>query len=469
METPSELLALCPRAGSPAQAAALVERLGGDPLLCRLAAGYLTRVGEGTFTGYRTELLMRAGPPLDAAAGIALDRLDDEGLGQACTLLRLLGVLPDAPVPYRLLLDPSLLAGSELFPRLTGPHLEALVDGLAALALITRTAPDVLSMDPQVRAFAESDGTGSGQRPAHIALLATLIIEVPRAEVADAAVHVFRLVADESGDLDQVDKLANACLHAGDGLAAAGRFAEARALGSVVVDGARRLLGPAHERTFLGTVFLAGWTGHSGDPAAAYALLRDLTAAPDPAAPDPAAPDPAAPDPEDTLVAFSNRAYWAAQAGDTVAARDAYAALVPLRTDEQDLLLDRTELARWTGAAGDFAGARDLLTELIPEWIRLAGPDDPDVLTQRAELARWTGLAGDAVAARDAFAELVSSGAGAELLYLRGELAHWTGTAGDPATAHAMFAGLLPDFESILGPDAEDTVALRAAITRWAA
>ncbi|MEU7921951.1 hypothetical protein [Micromonospora zamorensis] len=476
MQTLPELIALCPEAGSPRQAAALVSQLGGAPLLCRLAGAYLARAQEGraeepmlgTFTGYRTEVLMRAGagPQRDAVIGLALERLDDDGLGQAHTLLRLFGVLPDAPVPYQLLLDPALLAESELFAGLTGPHLEALIDGLVGLALVERTAAGELSLDSEIREFANHDGEDSGQRPAHVALLAKLIIRSPRCEVAAAAAHVFRIAAEESGDPGEVDVLADACLLVGDALASDGRFGEARVIGEAVVAGTRRLLGPTHHRTLFGTTFLASWTGDAGDPAAAHELLCEVAAAYGPI------PD------TDSLVAFANRAYWAAKSGDVVAARDAYAELVPMRTlmarpDDPELLVDRTELARWTGAAGDAVAARDAFAELMPLLTRLLGPDDPELLNLRAEFARWTGLAGDAATARDAIAELVRLRTrlavpdDVDLLFYRGELAHWTGTAGDAAAAQAMFIGLLPDFVRAFGTAAEDVVALREAIIRW--
>ncbi|MFI1996704.1 hypothetical protein [Actinoplanes sp. NPDC020271] len=166
MRVPPELAALCPQAGSPPQAAALVGQLGGDPLLCRMAAAYLARAGRATgiqpmistFTGYRVEVLLRDAPPRDTAAELVVEQLNDEGLGQARTLLRLLAVLPAAPVPYRMLLDAEQLAGDELFPRLTAAHLEALFEGLTGLALIDRPTPETLVADPGVAAFAEVDG-----------------------------------------------------------------------------------------------------------------------------------------------------------------------------------------------------------------------------------------------------------------------------------------------------------------------
>ncbi|WP_146164326.1 hypothetical protein [Pseudosporangium ferrugineum] len=387
METTPVLTALCPEAGTPAQAAALAAQLGDEPLGARLAAAYLARV-RGTFTGYRTVLLLPPAPQLDTAIELALERLDDEGLGQARTLLRLLAVLPGAPVPYPELLDLELLADSELFPRLTGPHLAALLDGLAGLALVEMATAGTLTMDPAVREFADRDGRDSGQRPAHVAQLGDLIVAAPPRVVAAVAAHFLGLVVEDrvdDEDTAEVDRIANTCLHVGDALAEDERFGEARAVGTAVVAVARRVLGPAHRRTLLALTFLAGWTGHDGDPAGAHALLTEVTATYRPVA-DPIDPD--------ALVAFANRAYWAARAGDAVAARDAYSELVPLRTrqagpDDRDVLFDRGELAHWTGMAGDAAAAHAQFSALLPEFERTWGADAEDVVAMREAITRW--------------------------------------------------------------------------------
>jgi hypothetical protein len=53
----------------------------------------------------------------------------------------------------------------------------------------------------------------------------------------------------------------------------------------------------------------------------------------------------------------------------------------------------RADLARWTGEAGDPAAARDQYAALLPvdEWV--LGPEHPETLAHRHELARWTGRA----------------------------------------------------------------------------
>ena len=88
-------------------------------------------------------------------------------------------------------------------------------------------------------------------------------------------------------------------------------------------------------------------------------------------------------------------ARWTGEAGDPVAARDQYAALLPVRErvigpDHPATLRTRHDLAHLTGQAGDPAGARDLFAELVPVRERVSGPEHPDTLNARANLAYWT-------------------------------------------------------------------------------
>ena len=78
-----------------------------------------------------------------------------------------------------------------------------------------------------------------------------------------------------------------------------------------------------------------------------------------------------------------------------------------LGPEHPDTLAARSELACWTGEAGDPAAARDLFAALLPVRERVLGPEHPDTLAARGNLARWTGEAGDPAAARDQFAALL--------------------------------------------------------------
>ena len=64
-----------------------------------------------------------------------------------------------------------------------------------------------------------------------------------------------------------------------------------------------------------------------------------------------------------------------------------------LGPEHPDTLVTRHELARWTGEAGDAAAARDQYAALLPLRERVSGPDHPDTLAARGDLARWTSSA----------------------------------------------------------------------------
>ncbi|MFG1620161.1 FxSxx-COOH system tetratricopeptide repeat protein, partial [Nonomuraea wenchangensis] len=158
--------------------------------------------------------------------------------------------------------------------------------------------------------------------------------------------------------------------------------------------------------------------------------------------------------------------------GDAAAARDLFAALLPVRervsgVEDLSTLTIRYSLADWTGQAGDPAAARDLLAALLPVHERVSGVEDPSTLTIRYSLARWTGQAGDPAAARDLLAALlpvherVSGVEDPSTLLTRYSLARWTGEAGDAAAARDLLAALLPVHERVSGVEDPSTLLTR--------
>ena len=118
----------------------------------------------------------------------------------------------------------------------------------------------------------------------------------------------------------------------------------------------------------------------------------------------------------DTLTTRGDLAGWTGKAGDWAAARDQYAALLPIRervlgAEHPRTLSTRAQLAYYTGAAGNAAGARDQYAALLPIRERVLGPGHPDILLARGNLARLTGAAGDAAGAYDQYAALLPCGA----------------------------------------------------------
>ena len=161
------LVDLAPASGSVEDAETLAHRLGGLPLALHLAGSALAEVsaippilvGDGglpcTFAQYGhalDEQFTSLFPPTseEVAADphqarqlvgqtwqISLTQLSASGFPDARPLLRLLACFGDASIPYGLLLKPSILAASPLFPGITGRRLWDVLQALDGLNLIT--------------------------------------------------------------------------------------------------------------------------------------------------------------------------------------------------------------------------------------------------------------------------------------------------------------------------------------------
>ena len=188
----------------------------------------------------------------------------------------------------------------------------------------------------------------------------------------------------------------------------------------------------------------------------------------------------AGPEHPGALATQSELAYSVGKAGDAVAARDQFAALLPvaeriLGPEHPDTLINRHNLANFVGYAGDAAAARDQFAALLRIRERVFGADSPDTLMARFNLAYWTGRAGDAAAARDQLAALlpirgrIYGPDQPDTLAAREELAYWTGCAGDAAAARDQFAALLPTYERVLGPEHPETLAVWYQLAHWTA
>ncbi|MET7394046.1 tetratricopeptide repeat protein [Dactylosporangium sp. NPDC005572] len=342
---------------------------------------------------------------MDATLDERLDELDRRGLGQAETLLRMLCLLPATPVP-RSVLAADLMARSELFWGLTAPRLDELVEALASAGLV-QGGDRLLRLDEATAAAAHAGLDRSGQLPACVALWATLLFVATadsEAGVADdpaaadawemltpLVLRVFAHLVDDATHQDprDVDLIANACLHATEYLASAGRTAQARDAAAAVFDGCRLVLGPDEHRTLLALAFLGSWTGHAGDPEGAcahYARFLEASVRRN------------GEDDEDSDLARINLATWTGRAGRPAEAGEHCAALVRIRErvhgpEHPRTLTARASLAHWTGEAGDPAGARDRYGELLPLAERVWGPEHPETVSIREAVRDWQGLA----------------------------------------------------------------------------
>jgi hypothetical protein len=194
-------------AGSRGRAEALSARLGGLPLALRLAGSYLAEVTHSpwpgsisTFESYQRALeegdINRVFPEPSGPLGseqarglvghtweLSLSLLDQRELPWCRTLLRLLSLWDDTPIPYTLLLDPPTLAASPLLPGLDEHTLWRSLRALANLGLIELVEPSrvedggvpVLGIHPLVRDTSRQQPDLTQRRGEYLTLAATLL------------------------------------------------------------------------------------------------------------------------------------------------------------------------------------------------------------------------------------------------------------------------------------------------------
>jgi hypothetical protein len=462
--------------------------LGGLPLALEQAAAYVQASGDSlagylaSFRQRRADLLGRGEPTGYDKTVATTWRLAFEGVQQAAPgaaeLLRLLAFCAPEAIPLRLLLQPRTgLAerfGEEVAPVL-GPLLEDSLGAGDAVAVLRRYSLVTPAVGRSVSVHRLVQAVTADQMPAGLAgqwrQAAAALIEaaipndtaLPGTWPACAALlpHAQAALDLTSSGLWRIARY----------LGESGSYPAARDLFELITGAHAEAdaYGPEHRDTLAARAFLADWTGLAGDAAAArdqYAALLPLCERV------------SGPEHPDTLIARGNLAYWTGEAGDAAAARDQFAALLPLRErvsgpEHRETLAARGNRAHWTGEAGDAADARDQSAALLPVFERLSGPEHPDTLATRGSLADWTGEAGDAADARDQSAALlpvVERVLGPEhpdTLTARGNLARWTGEAGDAADARDQSAALLPVVERVLGPEHPDTLTIRGNLARW--
>ena len=185
------------------------------------------------------------------------------------------------------------------------------------------------------------------------------------------------------------------------------------------------------------------------------------------------------PEHPDTLTVRADLAGWTGKAGDPAAARDQFAALLPVRErvsgpEYPDTLDARHELAFWTGEAGDADGARDQYAALVPVCERVSGAEHPHTLTARDNLARWTGQARDRPPPGTSTPRCCRCASGCSARSTRTPCAPAAtsptgpGMPGDPAAARDQYAALLPVYERVFGPEHPDTLRTRSNLADWA-
>jgi hypothetical protein len=341
----------------------LATELGGLPLALEQAAAYMQATGIPPtqylelYRARQADLLARgevAGHREHVAAtlGLALSRLSQDA-PEAAGLLRLLAFLSPEPVPLGLLLAEQ--APEAEIPHVLGPLLGdplAAADAVAALRRYSLVTP-----------------AGDGLIQVH-----RLVQAVTRAQLTNR-------------EADHWEQVAAAVVEAA--IPADGEQPSAWSTCAVLLPHARAVL----ELTSLGLWQVARALGHSGS----YATARDLFSLIAKAHLDSAEFGPEHPD---TLTARHDLANWTGEAGDVAAARDQFAALLPIYErlrgpENRETLVTRGQLAQRTGEAGDAADARDQTATLLPITERALGDEHPDTLITRENLAYWTEMTGD--------------------------------------------------------------------------
>ncbi|HLN71579.1 MAG TPA: FxSxx-COOH system tetratricopeptide repeat protein [Streptosporangiaceae bacterium] len=471
---------LVSRTGDPDRRAALelAGVLGGLPLALEQAAAYVQASGD-SLAGYlslfrqrRADLLGR-GEPIGYTETVATTwRLAFEDLQQAAPgaagLLRLLAFCAPEAIPLRLLLQPrpglAERLGEEVAPVLA-PLLEdplAAGDAIAALrrySLISPPADGSVSVHRLVQAVTADQMPAELAGEWHQAAAALVEAAIPGDPAppgtwptcAALLPHAQAVLDLTSAGMWQIAQY----------LGESGSYPAARDLSQLIADAYREdsAYGAERPATLTARHELARWTGLAGDAAAARDMFAALL---------PVRERVLGPEHPHTLTTRHELVYWTGQAGDAGAARDMFAALLSASErvsgpEHPDTLTIRSNLARWTAEAGDPAAGRDQYAALLPVRERVLGPEHPDTLTTRVNLAYLTGLAGDPAAARDQYAALlpvrerVSGPEHPDTLTTRSNLARWIGLAGDAAAARDMFAALLPASERVSGPEHPDT------------
>lgn len=497
------------RAGTIDDATMLAARLGGLPLALTMTARFLANQARlpltgsiETFAECRQTLDVEGigrllGSPrytfssadgrkaVDLTWELSLDALERRGLPQARTLLRLLAIMADSPIPYRLLLDARAIASSPLFPELDPQRLTTLLQALAGLGLLdlhSSGSPssgggaylptESLRLHPLIRDASRHHLQRSSQLGDTLNLAAHLLDNAISSDLLNKAEdpaewpawrmfapHAFYLAAliGQGRNLDKraAENALTAAQRATRFIGSQRLYRDAVSELRQLLDVSRLLLGEMHTVTLLLRTDLAWWRGHAESPEVALEQLREIL---------PLREVASGKEHEHTLTVRADIAEWTGQANarDAARARDLYAEILPIRervsgVEHSDTLLVRSRLANWTARAGNAALARRMLLELGPIRERVSGLEHVDTLLLRRNSAEWAAEAGNVAEAREEFRALVATCRRVlgddhlDTLEVRVRLARWTGLAGDWISAHNQLIQVIDPYLSGCG------------------
>jgi hypothetical protein len=547
-----------PRLGSAEDARLLAMRLGGLPLALKIAGSYLASSASipagftdaGTITTYRGyREAMDAGQPGGALTQpseqmtqvevrtligrtweLTLDRLDARHLPEARKVLQLLAIFADAAVPYELLLNPSVLAASTIFPGLTGSRLWQIMTSLEDFGLIelSPAASDptdigLVRLHPLVRDTSRSaadpddrtkmlalaskllEHAAKAQKPYDPASWPALQLLVPHIE------DVFQRCAEQDNcPKDVLLSVASAAHQTAQYRSRQGLGAPAESLYRAVLEVRTQILGPDNSATLETRHQFAHEIARRGDHTTAEtehrAVLEATTRSRGPDSPQAllirhclaheisARGDHATaeaehravleaetrilgPDNPQTLRTRHCLADEISARGDHATAEAEHQAVLEAETrvlgpDDPETLRTRYCLAHVISRRGDHATAEAELRAVLETQTRILGPDNPDTLRTRHSLAYEIAARGDhakAEAEYRAVLEVRTDLLGPDspsTLGTRHQLAHQISARGDHATAEAEHRAVLEAETRILGPDNPNTLATRCCLAR---
>lgn len=302
---------LAPERGTPQEALALAERLGGLPLALTLAGGYLARqvLHSWTMTEYRDRLRDDAVALIDRGAGeggardilsgtwqLTLSALTDRGVPEATLLLRLLSCFGPGPLPLTVLTTPPA-AGAHVTPR---PHAarapepflgETLTEsGLRALQenclLTPHTFPGTPARCLRVHALLQEtvrSAIPADERAGYLARAAGMVDAALPNDIGPDNLSGLRLLAPHVTALLQhadppIALLARLGTRAAELIHASGDYQAAATLAELAGDRAERLRGPDDQDTLAARHQQADSLHRLGRPREAAALLRNVHA-----------------------------------------------------------------------------------------------------------------------------------------------------------------------------------------------
>jgi tetratricopeptide (TPR) repeat protein len=428
------------RGGTPPEAQALADRLGGLPLALSLAGSYLAQsvndpwpddTAVTTFNDFRaaldqgrTDILQPPADSDDNQPGEQASRLLIDGIWQltvqllesrklplAGPFMRLLAQFANAPLPYRLILKRGILTSSPIFAELDHDQVRALLQHTAQLGLIDRTSAastqeltdgdlPVLRVHPLMR-----DASYRYRDPVHsddtyLALASRLLVEAvadePDTSPQDhrrwpiwqlVAPHAFHLLSALSTMPNVEHSLTGQVAHVVD-LAARYLFvrglrSQAKAEYDAMYRNCHHVLGAEHPRTLAARHGMALVLTVGGEHIEAQAELLAVLDARRRILGD---------EHPETLIARHNMAIELRDRGDFAEAQAEFLAVLDVQRrilgdEHPDTLTTRHSVAHMLQDRRDFAEAQAEFLAVLDVQRRILGDEHPDTLATRHNVA----------------------------------------------------------------------------------